>query len=80
VGGQMILVIEDERNILLLVRSYLEREGFNVLAAEDGLAGLELAKRQAIGHPACGDGQQSGRGNFQGQNPSDQLGTETQSV
>jgi DNA-binding response OmpR family regulator len=46
VGGQTILVIEDERNILLLVRSYLEREGFTVLAAEDGLAGLELAKRE----------------------------------
>jgi DNA-binding response OmpR family regulator len=31
-----ILVVDDERNIVELVRLYLEKEGFNVVAASDG--------------------------------------------
>lgn len=41
-----ILVVDDERNIVELLRLYLEREGFVVIAAADGEAGLELHARQ----------------------------------
>ncbi len=39
-----ILVIDDEPNILNLVRAYLEAEGYTVQTARDGLAGLKLAQ------------------------------------
>jgi len=31
-----ILVVDDERKILSLVRAYLEREGYRVIEATDG--------------------------------------------
>jgi two-component system alkaline phosphatase synthesis response regulator PhoP len=40
-----ILVIDDEQDILDLVTAYLESEGYDVHATQDGLAGLELARR-----------------------------------
>lgn len=40
-----VLIIEDERNLVNLLRGYLEREGFEVHEALDGLAGLEAARR-----------------------------------
>ena len=40
---QTVLVVEDDENILFLVKGYLEREGFIVLTAEDGQKGLEVA-------------------------------------
>ena len=40
-----ILVVDDERNIVDLLRLYLEKEGFAVLAAYDGEEGLALHKR-----------------------------------
>jgi DNA-binding response OmpR family regulator len=40
-----ILVIDDERNIVELVRLYLEREGWAVIAAGNGEDGLELHRR-----------------------------------
>lgn len=43
-----ILLVDDEPPILELVRGYLEREGFGVTTAGDGLAGLDLAR---VGHP-----------------------------
>ena len=43
-----ILIIEDEANIVQLIRLYLEQAGFIVLAASDGAAGLELHARE---HP-----------------------------
>src|SRR5713226_7872412 len=43
-----ILVIEDEANIIQLIRLYLEQAGFTVLTAGDGVAGLELHARE---HP-----------------------------
>src|SRR5437588_348904 len=43
-----ILIIEDEANIVQLIRLYLEQAGFTVLAASDGAAGLELHARE---HP-----------------------------
>ncbi len=42
-----ILVVEDEQNILELVKYNLEREGFQVLAALDGTRGLEIAREEA---------------------------------
>lgn len=39
-----VLVVEDEGNILHLVRSYLEREGYGVATAEDGPSGLRKAQ------------------------------------
>ena len=39
-----ILVVDDEAPIIDLVRGYLEREGMEVIAAGDGLTGLELIR------------------------------------
>jgi len=43
-----ILVIEDEANIIQVMRLYLEQAGYTVLSASDGVAGLELHARE---HP-----------------------------
>ncbi len=42
-----ILVVDDEKNILELVRFNLEREGYEVLTATDGAEGLDLARRES---------------------------------
>jgi len=39
-----ILIVDDEARIVKLVRDYLERAGFEVLAAHDGEAALTLAR------------------------------------
>ena len=39
-----VLLVDDEAPIIELVRGYLEREGMEVIAAGDGLAGLELIR------------------------------------
>ena len=41
-----VLVVEDEKNILELVRFNLEKEGFTVITALDGNQGLELAREE----------------------------------
>src|SRR5215204_7726206 len=38
------LIVEDEKNLVTLLRGYLEREGFEVHEALDGLAALEVAR------------------------------------
>jgi len=38
------LIVEDEENLVRLLRGYLEREGFEVSEALDGLAALEAAR------------------------------------
>jgi DNA-binding response OmpR family regulator len=43
-----IVVVEDDANIAELVDLYLRRDGFRVLIARDGDAGLELVRRE---HP-----------------------------
>jgi len=43
-----ILVVDDDRNIVDLVRLYLERDGYQVLVAYDGLEALKLARQR---HP-----------------------------
>ncbi len=40
-----ILVIDDEKDLIELVRYNLEKEGFDVIAANDGQSGLEVVKR-----------------------------------
>lgn len=40
-----VLVVDDDHKIVELLRLYLEREGFHVLVAHDGLAALEIARR-----------------------------------
>lgn len=44
-GKAMILVVDDERKIRELVRSYLEADGYSVVIAETGQGALELAMR-----------------------------------
>jgi DNA-binding response OmpR family regulator len=46
---QTVLVVEDDAKITNLLRLYLEREGFGVVAAYDGRAALESAERA---HPS----------------------------
>lgn len=41
-----ILVIEDEKNILLVYKKLLSKYGYDVITAEDGIKGLELAQNE----------------------------------
>ena len=45
--NELILVIEDEAPIARLARDYLERHGYRVLIAADGLTGLAAARRES---------------------------------
>ena len=45
-GAGKVVVIEDDANIAELVDLYLRRDGFRVLVARDGEAGLELVRRE----------------------------------
>ncbi len=44
-GTSTVLVVDDERKIRDLVRSYLEREGYSVLVADSGQGALEAVER-----------------------------------
>jgi len=44
--GETVLVAEDDPSVRTLVKSVLERNGYRVLTAEDGLAALELARQE----------------------------------
>ena len=46
--GKRILIVEDEKNIVDIVRFNLQREGYDTLEAYDGAAGLALAREK---HP-----------------------------
>ncbi len=46
VTGARVLVVDDERPIIELVRGYLEREGMEVIAASDGQTGLDLIRER----------------------------------
>ncbi|MDY6878500.1 MAG: response regulator transcription factor [Chloroflexota bacterium] len=41
-----ILIVDDDRKIVDLVRLYLERDGYRVLVAYDGLKALDLARQK----------------------------------
>ncbi len=43
-GAGTILVIDDEKDLIELVRYNLQKEGFDVIGAPDGKAGLEVAR------------------------------------
>src|SRR5947208_16706319 len=45
--GAPILVVDDDPKILELVRMYLEREGFSVITAGDGIAALAAIRGRA---------------------------------
>ena len=42
--AKKILIIEDEKDILQLVKLYLEKEGFRAVTAATGTEGLDSAK------------------------------------
>ncbi len=42
--AEKILIVEDDRHIVALVRYIMEREGYEVAAARDGVEGLEMAR------------------------------------
>ena len=42
--AEKILIVEDDRHIVALVRYILEREGYQVQVARDGVEGLEIAR------------------------------------
>jgi two-component system alkaline phosphatase synthesis response regulator PhoP len=41
-----ILVVDDDREIVRLLRAYLEKDGYRVLAAEDGARALQLVRAE----------------------------------
>jgi two-component system OmpR family response regulator len=41
-----ILIVDDEKQIVEIVKAYLEREGFRTVVAYDGKTGLELARKE----------------------------------
>lgn len=44
---QTILVVDDEQDLLDLIEYNLKKEGFDVLKAEDGEGGIEMARKHA---------------------------------
>ncbi|MGB9723743.1 MAG: response regulator transcription factor [Chloroflexia bacterium] len=42
--AEKILIVEDDRHIVTLVRYVLEREGYRVQVARDGVEGLKMAR------------------------------------
>ncbi len=44
--AKKILVLDDEEHITNLVKAYLDREGFTVFQANNGLDGLQLAQKE----------------------------------
>ena len=46
-GKKSILVVDDEEKIVGIVRAYLEREEYQVMAAHDGRSALDLAQTQS---------------------------------
>jgi two-component system, OmpR family, alkaline phosphatase synthesis response regulator PhoP len=43
---ELILVVDDEPKIVKLTRDYLEKDGFRVISAADGIEALALARRE----------------------------------
>ena len=48
---QLVLIVEDEKSIVDIVRFNLEKEGYAVLTAYDGEAGLTAARRSPPSAP-----------------------------
>jgi len=47
-SGNKILIVDDEKQIIEIVKAYLEREGYRTLVAYDGRTALTLARKE---HP-----------------------------
>ena len=45
--GRKILVVDDEKRIVEILKAYLERDGYRVIAAYDGRSALELARNNS---------------------------------
>ena len=45
-GGRKILIIDDERFFIQPIRLLLEKQGYEVIEASDGLKGLSLARSE----------------------------------
>ncbi len=43
-SAKKILIVEDEKKIVDIIKAYLEKEGYNAITAYDGQLALELAK------------------------------------
>lgn len=43
-----ILVADDEKDVIELLRLYLEKDGFEVLSAEDGITALGIAENEKL--------------------------------
>ena len=48
--SKKILIAEDDKDLLSLLKENFELEGFDVVTAEDGEAGYELAKKEKPAH------------------------------
>jgi DNA-binding response OmpR family regulator len=46
-ADKTVLVIDDDPEILIAIRTFLERQGYRVLTAGDGNAGLSVAERES---------------------------------
>ena len=42
----LVLIVDDDPHVVALTRAYLERDGYRVLEAGDGIRGLELARKE----------------------------------
>ena len=62
---QRILVIDDEPNILRLIRDKLDRAGFEVFAASSGQDALDIIKRRGLPHLAIVDLMMPGMSGFE---------------
>lgn len=45
--GSLVLIIDDELDLLVAVTALLEREGFRVVTADNGVSGLEVFRRHS---------------------------------
>ncbi|MBI5042702.1 MAG: response regulator transcription factor [Nitrospirae bacterium] len=46
--SKKILLVEDDKDIINLVKHYLEKEGYRTFEAADGVKGLDILKREKI--------------------------------
>lgn len=46
--GKIIAIVDDEKKIRDMVKSYLENEGFSVVEAEDGAAAVQLVEKHEV--------------------------------
>ncbi len=42
----LVLVVDDDPHVVVLMRAYLDRDGYRMLKASDEIRGLELARTE----------------------------------